>query len=133
MFKLKNLFPIISFEENCIKLAVFDKNENQSHELFYKKVNVSYDNTFNNVVNLAHIKSSIYELVKSADKFLGCNLNNYYLMMPNLKTDVVCNTTTEFQVVNGSCSASLKTNYENKISLSNLSDKKERIAYAINK
>jgi len=131
MFKLKSLFPIISFEENCIKLAVFEKSEHKPHELFYKKINVNYDNTFANIINLSHVKQTIHELVKSADKFLGFNLNFYYLMLPNLKTEVVCKTTTQFKVLNGLCSIQLKKNYESKIALSNLNEQTERIAFAI--
>jgi len=133
MFKLKNLFPIISFEENCIKVIVLDKNESKPNVMFYKKIKVNYDNTFANIINLSHIKSAIYELVKSADNFIGFNIASYYLMLPNLNTEVVYNTTTSFKVINGKCNEHIKNNYESKILLSNINDKNERIAYTIDK
>jgi len=103
MYKIGKVNKVISFEDGVVKLLVSEKTNGVYHELFFKKVNVEYDSTFKNVIHLTILKQAIYQLIKSADKFLGLSINSYDLSIPNLPTMVKNYNSIEFDVVGGVC------------------------------
>jgi len=131
MYRIGKVNKVLSFEDGVVKLLISEKTDGVYHELFFKKINVEYDSTFKNVIHLTIFKQAIYQLIKSADKFLGLSINSYDLSIPNLATMVKNYISPEFDVIGGICDIDNLKNINSLLEFTN-NDEKISIIYKKN-
>jgi hypothetical protein len=133
MFNLKKVFAILSFEENIVKLVILENNKGKTNCIFYKQVNVEYDNTFADIDRCAKLNKILVNLTIEADKFIGINVKKYIINVSDIDVRIDTNISPVFKILNNIVMFDSKKNYLNKIQLIDSIDNKQVIYSYISK
>jgi len=99
MFKLRNIYAVISFEKTSIEILVCEKNNSQMHCLYQNSIkNLNYLDDNGNFINNSELLIKLQNLITSADNFIGLNITKYIVNLPNLQIKMFTNSTNNLKV-----------------------------------